>query len=182
MGELSDNEQEGPTSISVLCRAMDGDESGEMQSPGVEKIHQILEDADLKVNVNVIWDIYKENEWEPHTSFDQAKFTTLWAAVVSVAETIPSNEQGGEIVLSDQHADEPKVEEKSHATQIVICRVLQLLQVMPKVLQFPCLSAIIMCFSMQFTMSSFWFRHCLEVKRSFLASLLFRFSFAIYTA
>ena len=72
-----------------------------------------MEDADLKVNVNVIWDIYKENEWEPHTSFDQAKFTTLWTAVVSVAETIPSNEQGGEIVLSDQHADEPKVEEKS---------------------------------------------------------------------
>ena len=113
MGELSDNEQEGPTSISVFCRAMDGDESGEMKSPGVEKIHQILEDADLKVNVNVIWDIYKENEWEPHTSFDQAKFTTLWTAVVSVAETIPSNEQGGEIVLSDQHTDEPKVEEKS---------------------------------------------------------------------
>ena len=113
MGELSDNEQEGPTSISVLCRAMDGDESEEMKSPGVEQTHQILEDADLKVNVNVIWDIYKENEWEPHTSFDQAKFTTLWTAVVSVAETIPSNEQGGEIVLSDQHADEPKVEEKS---------------------------------------------------------------------
>ena len=88
------NNQEGPTSISVFCNAMDGDDSGKMQSPGVEAMRRLLNGANLKVSLDAIRNIYNQNEWAEDTSIDQEKFTTLWTAVIAIAKTTPSKNQG----------------------------------------------------------------------------------------
>ena len=77
MDDSHGNTQEGPTSISVFCDAMDGDDSGEMQSPGVEATHRLLNGANLQFSLDAIRNIYNQNEWAEDTFIDQEKFTTL---------------------------------------------------------------------------------------------------------